>query len=164
MAAPLRKTGISVLGDLAWGTHFCHFFETKDDLLETLLPYFKAGLEESEFCLWLVAQPATTDEASNALRRAVPDLERYEAEGSIEIHQSREWFVSAGAFDLEQMMSAWDQKLTQTLERGFPGMRVNGSPAWLETKDWHDFSGSKRSSTSGSPTSACSCPAPIPSP
>jgi len=136
----LRKTGIGFLGDVPWGTHFCHFFETKDDLLETLLPYFNAGLEEGEFCLWLVAEPTTTDEASNALRRAAPDLERYEAEGSIEIHQSREWYVSAGAFDLERMISAWDQKLTQALERGFPGMRVNGSPAWLEKKDWHDFS------------------------
>jgi hypothetical protein len=45
MAVALRKSGIGFLGDIPWGTHFCHFFETKDDLLETLLPYFKAGLE-----------------------------------------------------------------------------------------------------------------------
>lgn len=33
MAAPLRKTGVDLLGDIPWDTHFCHFFETKRDLL-----------------------------------------------------------------------------------------------------------------------------------
>jgi PAS domain S-box-containing protein len=136
---PLRKTGIDFLGDVPWGTHFCHFFGTKDDLLETLLPYFKAGLEQSEFCLWLVGEPTTTDEARSALRRAVPDLERYQAEGSIEIHRGREWYLSAGAVDLRRLIAAWDKKLAQALDRGYLGMRVNGNPAWLQGKDWHDF-------------------------
>jgi PAS domain S-box-containing protein len=137
---PLRKTGIDLIGDVPWGTHFCHFFETKDDLLETLVPYFKAGLEESEFCLWLVAEPTTTDEAQNALRRALPDLERNLAEGSIEIHHGREWYLSVGAVDLRRLIGAWDKKLAQALDKGFLGMRVNGSPSWLQRKDWHDFS------------------------
>ena len=41
-ALDLRKTGISVVGDVPWGTHFCYFYETKQDLLDTLVPYFKA--------------------------------------------------------------------------------------------------------------------------
>jgi PAS domain S-box-containing protein len=137
---PLRRTGIDFLGDVPWGTHFCHFFGTKDDLLETLLPYFKAGLEESEFCLWLIPEPTTPGEAMSALRQTVPDLERHEAEGSIEIHQGREWYLSAGAIDLRGLIGAWDKMLTRALDRGFLGMRVNGSPAWLQRRDWRDFS------------------------
>jgi MEDS: MEthanogen/methylotroph, DcmR Sensory domain len=53
MAAELRKTGISVVGDMPWGTHLCHFYETKQDLLDILIPYFKAGLEHNEFCMWV---------------------------------------------------------------------------------------------------------------
>ena len=34
--APLRKTGLDVLGDRPWGTHFCVFYETNDDLVEML--------------------------------------------------------------------------------------------------------------------------------
>jgi hypothetical protein len=49
----LRKTGISVVGDRAWGIHLCLFYETKDDLLEMVLPYFKAGFESGEYCVWL---------------------------------------------------------------------------------------------------------------
>jgi hypothetical protein len=55
MATEFRKSGISVVGDVPWGTHFCHFYETKQDLLDTLIPYFKAGLESKEFCLWVVS-------------------------------------------------------------------------------------------------------------
>lgn len=28
----LRHTGIEIIGDIPWGTHFCHFYETKKDL------------------------------------------------------------------------------------------------------------------------------------
>jgi hypothetical protein len=43
MATGLRTTGIHAAGHRPWGTHFCHFYETTDDLLATLVPYFKAG-------------------------------------------------------------------------------------------------------------------------
>jgi MEDS: MEthanogen/methylotroph, DcmR Sensory domain len=44
-----RKTGIGPLGEISWGTHFCHFYESKEDLLDVVVPFFKAGLENNEF-------------------------------------------------------------------------------------------------------------------
>ena len=68
MATQTQKTGIDVVGDVAaWGAHFCLFYETKEDLLETLISYCKSGLEREEFCLWIVAEPFTIDEARDAL-------------------------------------------------------------------------------------------------
>ena len=49
MDTKLRPSGIEGVGDMPWGTHFCLFYETKDDLLNVLLRYFKAGLENNEF-------------------------------------------------------------------------------------------------------------------
>src|SRR4051812_17285676 len=80
----LQKSGIELLGDVSWGTHFCVFYETKKDLLEILVPYFKAGLENNEFCLWIVSDPVTCEDAINGLR-AVCDFDRYDAEKRIEI-------------------------------------------------------------------------------
>jgi hypothetical protein len=57
MASALRKTGIDIVGDMPWGTHFGHTYETRDDLLDTLVPYFKAGLEDNKFCVWVVSEP-----------------------------------------------------------------------------------------------------------
>ena len=44
MTTETRKTGIEVVGEMPWGSHFCLFYETKQDLLETLVSYCKAGL------------------------------------------------------------------------------------------------------------------------
>ena len=87
----LRNTGIDILGDMLWGSHFCLFYETKQYLFDTLVPYFKAGLESNEFCVWVVSEPLTLDEARDAVRRGVPDHARYFAEGSIEVLLGREW-------------------------------------------------------------------------
>ena len=81
----LRKTGISAVGDVPWGTHICHFYETQNDLLDMLIPYFKAGLEEHEFCLWIIFYPFGEAEAKAALRNAVLHFDRHLAAGDIEI-------------------------------------------------------------------------------
>src|SRR5437660_10173495 len=85
MAEELRKTGISVVGDVSWGTNLCHFYETKEDLLDILIPYFYSGLENNEFCVWAVSDPLGVEEARSALRQAVPEADRYLAAGHIEI-------------------------------------------------------------------------------
>src|SRR5438034_9622188 len=72
MTTALRNTGIEPVGEMPWGTHFCHFYETRDDLLETLLPFFKAGLEAGEFCAWVVSEPLTEEEVCRTLAGPVP--------------------------------------------------------------------------------------------
>jgi DNA-binding NarL/FixJ family response regulator len=32
---------------LPWGSHLCHFYATPQDLLDTLAPFFKAGLRST---------------------------------------------------------------------------------------------------------------------
>jgi two-component system, sensor histidine kinase PdtaS len=32
--------------DVPRGTHFFQFYQTRGDLMDTLIPYFKAGLED----------------------------------------------------------------------------------------------------------------------
>lgn len=133
MAIELRKTGISVVGDLPWGAHFCYFYETKQDLLDILIPYFKTGLENKEFCLWVISNSEllTVEEATSALRNALPDLDRYVAERSIEVVGHEDWFLSGKTFDPYKVADRFRKKLNEALARGYAGMRVNGSPAWL---------------------------------
>ena len=47
------------LGDLPWGSHCRHFFHARGDLLETLIPFFRAELEGRELCLWVIHAPLT---------------------------------------------------------------------------------------------------------
>ena len=139
MATEMQKTGIDVVGDMPWGTHFCLFYETKEDLLDTTISYCKAGLESGEFCLWVVAEPLTIEEAIDALKDALPDLDRYLADSSIEIVSARDWYLQGGTFDLKRVTGRWHEKLARASARGYAGVRVTGDTAWLEKKDWKDF-------------------------
>jgi DNA-binding CsgD family transcriptional regulator len=139
MTPQVRKTGLGVLRDMPWGTHCCHFYQTQEDLLETLIPYFKAGLEGKEFCLWIVDQPLTEPQARKSLRRAVPHSDQYLADGNIEIVSAQKWYFDGGAFSPKRALRRWNQKLEQASARGYAGMRVAGNPAWLRRKDGKRF-------------------------
>jgi PAS domain S-box-containing protein len=139
MASEMRKTGVDVVGDMPWGTHFCLFYETRTDLLETLVSYCKAGLENQEFCLWVVAEPLTTEDARRALERVVPDLDQFLADHSIEIVAARDWYLQDGTFDLNRVINGWNEKLARASAKGYAGVRVTGDTTWLEKKDWKDF-------------------------
>src|SRR5258707_2065259 len=139
MTTALRNTGIEPVGEMPWGTHFCHFYETRDDLLETLLPFFKAGLEAGEFCAWVVSEPLTETAVWQAMDRAVPGLDRYVSDRSIEVLKARDVYLAGGEIDLHRIISNWSAKLERAVSRGYPGIRVSGNTAWLEQKHWRDF-------------------------
>jgi hypothetical protein len=96
--------------------------------------YFKAGLENKEFCVWVLSEPVTEPEAWNALKEAIPELDEYRADRSMEIFHAREWYLEHGIFDMERVTRAWNDKLNRALDRGYEGMRVSGDTAWLEKK------------------------------
>lgn len=135
----LAKTGIDVIGDVRWGTHFCSFYETKDDLLETLVLYFKTGLESKEYCVWVVPQSLSVEEARQALGQAVPDLERHLAEGALEIHRPDEWYLRDGRWDAQQVIQSWREKLSQSSSNGHTGLRASGDGGWVQNGDWMAF-------------------------
>jgi PAS domain S-box-containing protein len=135
----IRKSGIDILGDIPWGSHLCQFYETKEDLIDLLVPYFKAGLENNEFCLWITCRPLAREEALQALRQALPDLDHYIAAQQIEVYSHKEWFLINRKFNPRDLLSRWFEKYDMALKKGFDGMRINGNEAWLRKKDWEDF-------------------------
>jgi PAS domain S-box-containing protein len=134
-ASELRQTGISVIGDVEWGTHFCCFYETKEDLLETLVAYFKTGLENNDFCVWVVSACLTREEARHALAQAVPDLDRYLAKGGLEIHSHQEWYLRDGRWDSLRVLQSWREKLNQCSVQGYAGFRAAGDGGWIQNDD-----------------------------
>jgi C4-dicarboxylate-specific signal transduction histidine kinase len=136
----LRQTGIGVVGDVPWGTHFFLFHETKDDLLDTVVPYFKAGLDSRELCIWVISDPLTEQDVRGALSQAVPDLENHLREGSMQILQGREWYLTGEDLDLEKVTRGWNDKMETALARGYSGLRLSADTAWLEKRHWKEFS------------------------
>jgi hypothetical protein len=135
----LRRSGLDPIGDLPWASHICSFYQTKEDLLEILVPYMAAGLAANERCFWVTADPLTVQDAAAALRAEVPSFDRYAEEGRIVIVPHDEWYVLNGVFDMERVLASWAAEVDEALLRGYEGLRVTGNTAWLETKDWDAF-------------------------
>jgi PAS domain S-box-containing protein len=132
----LRKSGMDLIGDVAWGTHLGQFYQTKQDLLDILAPYFKTGLEHNEFCLWVTAEPLGVEEARAAMRKAMPGFEEYIRQGQIEIIPYKEWYTLGGVYDKNRVLTSLVSKLNTALERGFEGLRLTGNAFWIEKEDW----------------------------
>jgi PAS domain-containing protein len=135
----LRMSGIDIIGDIPWGTHFCQFYQTKEDLMDILISYFKAGLENKEFCLWITSQPVEVEEAKEALKKAVPDLDTYLENGQIEFIPYAHSNLKDGNLDSENISKGWVEKFNQALTNGYEGLRLAGNTFWLEKNDWNDF-------------------------
>lgn len=128
-----RKSGIRLIDNLTWGTHFCLFYETEKDLLEILVPYFRAGLIGNEFCVWVISAPLKIADVKRALQKAVPNFETYTRRRQIEIIPSSRW--PSGKATSDKMIAA---KFDKSLSGSFNGLRF-GCNAFPEKKNDKSF-------------------------
>lgn len=136
MVEKTRKMGSDFIGDVLWGSHVCQFYRTKEDLTDILVPYFEAGLENNEFCMWITGELLDEKEIRETMRKNLPQFDHYIRIGQIEIIPYTEWYLIDGVFDQHRVLNAWMDKLDQALVKGYEGMRVTGDAAPLIKTDW----------------------------
>ncbi len=134
-----RDMGIDLLGKMPWGTHICMFYETKEDLIEVLVPYFKAGLQNNEFCIWVTCEPLDVEEIEKAMKKTVPRFDQYMKKRQMEIVAHSDWYLEEGTFDMTRVLKQWIDKLNKALTNGYAGIRVMGNTAWLDKQTWRNF-------------------------
>ena len=129
----LTDTGLPAVGRVPWGSHFCIFYETRRDLLDLLVGFFKAGLRQNEFCLWIVGghEFVTVRRATEALGKCVPGLEKLLRKGNIEILTHKQLFSTRRRLDLNAAIARVRKMGAAAEERGLTGLRWNGSPTWV---------------------------------
>jgi len=135
----IRKLGIDILSEASWGTHLCQFYQTKEDLIDILVPYFKAGLENNEFCMWVTSEPLRVEDAKKSLKKVVEKLDDYIKKGQIEILDASQWYTKSGKFEPDKVLEGWVEKEKESLKRGFSGLRLTGNTFWLDKRDWRNF-------------------------
>jgi PAS domain S-box-containing protein len=136
----LRRSGIEAVGKIPWGTHLCQFYETSQDLMETIVPYFQEGLAAGELCVWIASAPLQVDQATAVLRAAIPDLDKYINRGQMEILDFSQWCIRSGRFSPDEALQSWAIKLDAALKQGYEGLRLTVNTFLLEKVDWDDFS------------------------
>lgn len=132
-------TGIAPVGWLDWGSHFCHFYKTAEDLGETLLPFFNTGLDHNEACIWVTAKPYPKERALQELNARVTQLDRRLASGQLKVFAHDEWYAIHGAKSRADVARAWIDATERALADGYSALRLTGNTAFLERPDWDDF-------------------------
>jgi len=127
-----RELAIPAIGQAPWGTHFCQFYATKQDLLDTLVPYFRAGLEGNELCLWTTCDPLGVDDAVEALSRQVKDIERRIALGQITIRPA----PTDCPPTRDTGPGLWNPRIKRALTQGFAGLRATGGVSESSALRW----------------------------
>jgi hypothetical protein len=137
---PWSPSGLQTVPYLQWGSHLAHFFGSGDELRDVLVPYFKAGLENNERCLWVTGKAFDAEQARSALRAAVSDLDKRERDQQIEIANGHEWYAAGEKLRPDELVSGLEQRertrsdsVTLVLERTetAPGCRrINGRIFW----------------------------------
>jgi hypothetical protein len=136
MIGSTTPSGIPGIGKVPWGTHLCHFFHRREDLVESIVPYFVAGLKNNEQCMWGAAAPLYADEARRELAKAYPAAERLEREGRITIFDHHEWYTENPSADPVKDLLAAEQ---HAVKAGRKGLRCGGNISWLTQQDWGPF-------------------------
>jgi signal transduction histidine kinase len=135
----LRPSGLSAVGSLPWGAHFCQFYGEQADLVDSLVPFFKAGLDSNEKCLWVTCDPLPARDARTALRNAVPDLAERERRNQIEIIDHQDWYMATGRPDPDSTLRGWVEREERARAAGFDGLRLTGNTYRVERSDWQGF-------------------------
>ena len=134
-----RRVGIPGTTTVHWGEHLCAFVYTKTDLLNLVVPYIKAGLEDNEFCLW-ITEENMEQESLGALQRVLPDAPQYVVRKQLEILPASKWYLTSGMFDAAKSFTNWAARGRAAEANGFVGARTTGNPFWLDSEeDWHQF-------------------------
>lgn len=111
------------------------FFATPADLIEALVPYFRAGIAQNEYCIWSVSHPLTKAIANQVLQTSFTASERRK----IELAHGIDWYLRNQRIDSEAILKFWRTRADEVLSLGFAGVRGATISLWPRPDIWRDF-------------------------
>ncbi|MFP2927471.1 MEDS domain-containing protein [Pyxidicoccus sp. 3LG] len=114
---------------LGHGDHVCLIYETFEEQMAALVPFFQEGLARGECCAYIVDE-RTAEEVAAALAARGTDVEAALASGALRFLTKRDAYLRSGAFDPQAMIAFLKQTQDETLAAGFTGLRVTGEMTW----------------------------------
>ena len=137
--ANLTDCGLSGIGKIPYGAHFCHFYSKRQDLIDSLVPYFQAGLKNDERCLWIAADPLRAEEARVEIAQTMPSVEGMIKDGHIRIFDARKFFGGTKGKGSKDPLGLWLTEERKALSEGYQGLRIAGNMSFFSPQEWETF-------------------------
>ena len=101
-----------------------------------MIPFFQAGLENKEACLWLVSEKNGLDFARATAEAMIPGFSSYVSTGQFQISSAEEWYLTNGSFDEAKAIQNAEEHLAKIQKQGFGRLRGAGDGGFVSRKDW----------------------------
>ena len=128
---------IEGLIDFDWGSHACHFYRARSDLLELLTAYFEQGLGSGEYCMWVAPDAASVQALRAALAASVPRFDVHAC--AMECLDHAQWYLD----EIGELKPAgividnWARKAQEAVRAGFRGLRCAAQMPRIDRKNWN---------------------------
>jgi len=125
---------------LTWGSHFCYFYENKVNLLKVLTSFFKDGLENNEYCIWVISDFLTEQEIKDYFSKNYTNFDEYFIEEQLKFYNYKDWYNNTGSINAKKIINNWNQHLNYALEKGYRGIRITGDVHLISREEVDLFS------------------------
>lgn len=133
-------SGINILGEISWGSHFCGFYETQQDLLDILVLYFMEGLSNRECCFWVSADDDEHLKIYNGLKKSIPGLDELVAQNRITFLIRKNVMPNYSKEITNKFVNDFVKDHKKLLRKNFTGVRAAGTPGICTSrKEWLEF-------------------------
>ena len=124
------------LHNISPGKHFYQFYKNADDFLNVMIPFFQAGLEKNEACVWLVSERIGLDLACATAEAMIPQCSHFVSTGQFQIRSAEEWYLTDGSFDETKAVKNAEEFMEKIQKQGFQQLRGAGDGGAFFRKDW----------------------------
>ena len=139
MTSDQAPSGLKAMPSIRWGSHVGQIYESANDLRATLVPYFKAGLENNERCLCVTAEPLSADAARAAMRTVMTDFDARETKGQIEIQDIDAFYARGEDLEPAKIVDGLLDRERLAIAAGYQGLRTNGNCGWVGGEQRSNF-------------------------
>jgi MEDS: MEthanogen/methylotroph, DcmR Sensory domain len=139
LSSTFTNCGLPGVSQVPYGTHMCHFYRDREELVAALVPFFVAGLSHNERCIWITAEPLDSAEARLELQKTGLDVAAAVRSGALTIRDYPAWYSAAEGLKSHQVAKLWLDEEERALAEGYSGLRITGNVSFLTPETWPDF-------------------------
>jgi len=118
------------IDDVELGDHICSIYQNKKQQFSLLVPFFKAGLENNQKCVYIIDENSEEEILSEFLKRGI-DLDKYIKSKQFELLTKKETYLKDGYFDPDKMIRLIKDTEENALKHGYLSMRLTGEMTWV---------------------------------
>ncbi|MFO7953147.1 MAG: PAS domain S-box protein [Bacillota bacterium] len=119
-----------LMDDLKPHDHLCLIYESREEWLETVVPFILSGLERGEKCIYIV-DATTAREVKTIFKEKGLAVDESESKGQLSVVHERDTYTREGFFDPDLIIAFLIEETEKALREGYSALRVTGEMSWV---------------------------------